>query len=301
MNPRAYNGGRWFDEALAVALRIAEFRMFAGAAIGALALAACVPVAMAPGITPSPVSNGVQEPSSSQAATTLIPTPFAPLDQAVLQSANAPAANAPATAGMGESAPGGGWLPPHTIGPTSQPIRPLPPAPGVDEATLSAPKAAATPGLTTETRPYATVRPAPSPTPLLTPTPTPAPTATSVPEPTPTAAPTPAPTATPTPPPASTPVPEPTPTPTPVQTPTPTATPTPVPPVPPGTCGTGQVDINAASLAELDKIKHIGPARAAALVELRPFRSVDDMERIKGIGPQRLQEIKAQGIACVDS
>jgi DNA uptake protein ComE-like DNA-binding protein len=37
------------------------------------------------------------------------------------------------------------------------------------------------------------------------------------------------------------------------------------------------------------------------LVELRPFRSVDDMERIKGIGPQRLQEIKAQGIACVDS
>ncbi len=61
------------------------------------------------------------------------------------------------------------------------------------------------------------------------------------------------------------------------------------------------MDINTASLEELDKIKHIGPVRAAALVELRPFRSVDDMERIKGIGPQKLREIKAQGIACVGS
>ena len=61
------------------------------------------------------------------------------------------------------------------------------------------------------------------------------------------------------------------------------------------------MDINTASLEELDKIKHIGPVRAAALVELRPFRSVDDMERINGISRERVQEIKAEGIACVGS
>jgi DNA uptake protein ComE-like DNA-binding protein len=47
-------------------------------------------------------------------------------------------------------------------------------------------------------------------------------------------------------------------------------------------------------------IVHIGPARAAQIVSLRPFSSVDDLIRVKGIGPQRLAGIKAQGIACVN-
>ena len=47
-------------------------------------------------------------------------------------------------------------------------------------------------------------------------------------------------------------------------------------------------------------IVHIGPARAAQIVSLRPFSSVDDLIRVKGIGPQRLADIKAQGIACVN-
>ena len=59
------------------------------------------------------------------------------------------------------------------------------------------------------------------------------------------------------------------------------------------------VDINHASLEALATIKHIGEVRAEALVNLRPFESVDDLSRIKGIGPSRLEDIKAENKACV--
>jgi competence protein ComEC len=74
-----------------------------------------------------------------------------------------------------------------------------------------------------------------------------------------------------------------------VTTPTPTAT------APAPAC----VNINTASYAELQQIVHIGPERATQLISLRPFSSVDDMTRISGIGPARLADIKAQGLACV--
>jgi beta-lactamase superfamily II metal-dependent hydrolase len=77
------------------------------------------------------------------------------------------------------------------------------------------------------------------------------------------------------------------------------ATATPVPP-PPGGCGPGQVNINTASSSELQRIIHIGPARAEQMPALRPFRSVDDLVRISGIAAARLADIKAQGLACVD-
>ena len=49
----------------------------------------------------------------------------------------------------------------------------------------------------------------------------------------------------------------------------------------------------------MQKIKHIGVVRAQEMLTLRPFSSVDDMKRIKGIGQKRVAEIKEQGIACV--
>lgn len=57
--------------------------------------------------------------------------------------------------------------------------------------------------------------------------------------------------------------------------------------------------MNSATAEELDGIKHIGLERAGQIIDLRPFSSLDDLVRIKGIGPQRLAEIKAQGLACV--
>ena len=70
------------------------------------------------------------------------------------------------------------------------------------------------------------------------------------------------------------------------------------PPVTDG-CGPGQVDINRAGFDSLQQIIHIGPDRAQQILDLRPFSSVDDMVRISGIGPARLADIKAQGVACV--
>jgi competence protein ComEC len=66
-------------------------------------------------------------------------------------------------------------------------------------------------------------------------------------------------------------------------------------------CREGQIDVNTASKEELDRIINIGPVRAAEMIRLRPFSSVDDLIRIRGIGPQRLDDIKAQGLACVQS
>lgn len=59
------------------------------------------------------------------------------------------------------------------------------------------------------------------------------------------------------------------------------------------------IDINSATLEELQEIIHIGPARAEELLEKRPFASVDDLIKISGIGKVRLKEIKEEGKACV--
>ena len=106
------------------------------------------------------------------------------------------------------------------------------------------------------------------------------------------------------PPPAPTPAPTPAPVPTPPPpTPTPAPTPTPVPaPTPPPPPQSSCIDINRAGLGELQEIIHIGPVRAQEIIDLRkmqPFRSVDDLIRVDGIGPARLADIKAQGKACV--
>ncbi len=64
-----------------------------------------------------------------------------------------------------------------------------------------------------------------------------------------------------------------------------------------------RVNINTASVEELQEIVHVGPAYAEQIVELReqqPFRSVDELTRVRGIGDERLREIKAQGLAGVD-
>jgi hypothetical protein len=60
-----------------------------------------------------------------------------------------------------------------------------------------------------------------------------------------------------------------------------------------------QIDINTASLAQLDAIIEVGPATAQKIIDARPFSSLDDLLSVKGIGPATLQKIKDQGIACV--
>ncbi len=58
------------------------------------------------------------------------------------------------------------------------------------------------------------------------------------------------------------------------------------------------IDINSASEAELDKLPGIGPAKAKAIVEDRqkngPFKSVDDLKRVKGIGDKTFDKLKSE-------
>jgi len=60
-----------------------------------------------------------------------------------------------------------------------------------------------------------------------------------------------------------------------------------------------KIDINTAPLEDLVKIIHIGRARALELISLRPFSSLDELTKIKGIGEARIRDIKEQGLAWV--
>ena len=64
----------------------------------------------------------------------------------------------------------------------------------------------------------------------------------------------------------------------------------------------GRVELNTASFGDLQRIMHIGPARAQEIIDLRediPFRCVDDLKWVSGLGPQRIKEIKQQGLAYI--
>ena len=65
-------------------------------------------------------------------------------------------------------------------------------------------------------------------------------------------------------------------------------------------CGSWQIDINSASLNELDELDGIGPIKAQAIVDERDFDSVDDLIDVDGIGEATLKKILNQDLACVD-
>lgn len=58
----------------------------------------------------------------------------------------------------------------------------------------------------------------------------------------------------------------------------------------------GRVDVNRADAAQLETLPGIGPALAAAIIEHRarsgPFRVVDDLLEVAGIGPAKLRQIE---------
>lgn len=65
----------------------------------------------------------------------------------------------------------------------------------------------------------------------------------------------------------------------------------------PGATGPNRpVNINTAGAAELDVLPGVGPSTAAAIIEYRtahgPFRTVDDLAKVRGIGPARLDQLR---------
>ncbi|GIN61011.1 competence protein ComEC [Robertmurraya siralis] len=59
------------------------------------------------------------------------------------------------------------------------------------------------------------------------------------------------------------------------------------------------IDINTARAEEIEGIVHIGPERAHDLIALRPYYSIEELEKINGIGPARINDIKKEGLACI--
>lgn len=56
------------------------------------------------------------------------------------------------------------------------------------------------------------------------------------------------------------------------------------------------INLNTASAAQLQEVPGIGPVTAEKILKMRksygPFKSVDDLRAIKGIGPKRLEKMR---------
>lgn len=64
------------------------------------------------------------------------------------------------------------------------------------------------------------------------------------------------------------------------------------------TSAAGIVDINSATLLDLDALPGVGPSTAQAIIDYRiangPYASVDDLLNVRGIGPSKLAAMRAR-------
>ena len=54
----------------------------------------------------------------------------------------------------------------------------------------------------------------------------------------------------------------------------------------------GPVDLNKAPIEKLETLPGIGPETAKAIIKGRPYKTIDDLGRVKGIGPATIEKIR---------
>jgi beta-lactamase superfamily II metal-dependent hydrolase len=56
--------------------------------------------------------------------------------------------------------------------------------------------------------------------------------------------------------------------------------------------GEARINLNTATVRELEALPGVGPILARRIIEGRPYASVDELDRVREIGPKRLEEIR---------
>lgn len=55
---------------------------------------------------------------------------------------------------------------------------------------------------------------------------------------------------------------------------------------------TGKIDINKATSSELETLPGIGSVRAKQIIEGRPYKSIEEIQKVSGIGPKTFEKLK---------
>ena len=53
-----------------------------------------------------------------------------------------------------------------------------------------------------------------------------------------------------------------------------------------------KININTASQSEIETLPDIGPSRAQGIIENRPYDSIEDIQKVPGIGEVTFQKLK---------
>lgn len=54
----------------------------------------------------------------------------------------------------------------------------------------------------------------------------------------------------------------------------------------------GRLNLNTAPLADLELLPGVGPDIARRIIDARPFKSVTDLRKVKGIGPKAFEQLE---------